>query len=63
MVVWMSDAFRASMGLDQDCMANRLEDDVTHDNMFSTVIDMLDVVTGARDAALDLAADCRTKAS
>ncbi|MDM7933348.1 phosphoethanolamine--lipid A transferase [Tabrizicola sp.] len=63
MVVWMSDRFRATLGLDRACMANRLENEVTHDNMFSTVIDMLDVVTGAENEALDLAADCRTKAS
>jgi lipid A ethanolaminephosphotransferase len=63
MVIWMSERFRATLGLNQGCMAKRMEDAVTHDNMFSTVIDMLDVVTIAENEALDLADSCRAKAS
>jgi hypothetical protein len=36
---------------------------VSHDNMFSTVIDLLDVVTTAEVEALDMADTCRKKAS
>ena len=32
---------------------------VSHDNMFSTVLGMVDVTTTARDEALDLAGVCR----
>ena len=32
---------------------------VSHDNMFSTVLGMVDVTTEAKDAALDLAGACR----
>jgi lipid A ethanolaminephosphotransferase len=63
MVIWMSARFRASLALDQACMAKISEDSVSHDNMFSTVLGMLDVTTAARDAGLDLAGPCRKVAS
>ncbi len=61
MVIWMSARFRATLGLDQACMARRMGDAVSQDNMFSTVIDLLDVVTVAEDEALDLADTCRAR--
>jgi lipid A ethanolaminephosphotransferase len=63
MVLWMSARFRDSLGLDHDCMAARSREGVTHDNMFSTVIDLLDVVTAAEVEALDVADTCRARAS
>ena len=63
MVIWMSARFRETLGLDQGCMAGRMGETVTHDNMFSTVIDMLDVVTVAENETLDLADPCRQKPS
>lgn len=63
MVIWMSARFRDSLELDQACMAGAAGDAVSHDNMFSTVLGMLDVKTGAIDPALDLAGRCRKMAS
>jgi lipid A ethanolaminephosphotransferase len=63
MVIWMSDRFHANLGLDPACMADQTDKAVTHDNMFSTVLDLLDVVTVAEDEGLDLAAACRKRAS
>ncbi len=63
MVIWMSNRFQTAMGLDQDCMARRVDETSSQDNMFSTVIDMLDVVTMAEDESLDLADPCRRKAT
>jgi lipid A ethanolaminephosphotransferase len=60
MVIWMSKRFRASLALDQACLANGTGEAVSHDNMFSTVLGLLDVATTARDATLDLASGCRT---
>jgi lipid A ethanolaminephosphotransferase len=59
MLVWMSKPFRDSLALDRDCMAKLAADPVSHDNMFSTVLGMLDVTTTAKDATLDLAGACR----
>ncbi|HLQ18167.1 MAG TPA: sulfatase-like hydrolase/transferase, partial [Tabrizicola sp.] len=59
MVLWMSGRFRDSLALDQDCLKAAAEAPVSHDNMFSTVLGMVDVTTTARDQALDLAGACR----
>lgn len=63
MVLWMSARFRDSLALDQACLAQGAADEVSHDNMFSTVLGMLDVTTSAKDAALDLVGACRKVAS
>lgn len=63
MVFWMSDRFRASLALDKGCLAAGTGEAVSHDNMFSTVLGLLDVATTARDAGLDLAGACRKMAS
>ncbi|WP_333816633.1 phosphoethanolamine transferase [Tabrizicola sp.] len=59
MVLWMSQRFRDSLALDEGCLAARAADPVSHDNLFSTVLGMLDVTTTAKDARLDLAGTCR----
>lgn len=61
MVIWLSKRFGQAMGLDQACMAKRVAEDVSHDNLFSTVIGLLDVSTTARIDALDLAGPCRAQ--
>lgn len=59
MVIWMSDRFRASLAIDSDCLRAAAKDPVSHDNMFATVLGMLDVTTSAKDTALDLTGSCR----
>ena len=59
MVIWMSGRFRDSLRVDPDCLKAKAADPVSHDNMFSTVLGMVDVTTEARDPALDLAGACR----
>ena len=63
MVVWMSDRFRDTLALDTACISAAKENDASHDNMFATVLGMLDVSTTARDPALDLASPCRSEGS
>ena len=58
MILWMSDRFRARMGLNGACLAARAAGPASHDNLFHSVLGMLDVETGARDAALDLFDGC-----
>lgn len=61
MVLWLSAPFRAAMGLDAGCMAQVARQPASHDNYFHTVLGLMDIQTGARDAALDLTATCRKK--
>lgn len=59
MVIWMSRRFRDSLAIDATCLKAAATRPVSHDNMFSTVLGMVDVTTTARDDALDLAGTCR----
>jgi lipid A ethanolaminephosphotransferase len=63
MLLWMSARFRDTLALDQACMAAASGGAVSHDNMFSTILGLVDVTTVARDPALDLAGACRKTAS
>jgi lipid A ethanolaminephosphotransferase len=59
MVIWMSERFRDSLSLDTACLKDQAGEPVSHDNMFSTVLGMLDVTTTTKDASLDLTGACR----
>lgn len=58
MVIWMSERFRDSLAVNEECLKTAAAGAVSHDNMFSTVLGMVDVTTTARDDALDLASAC-----
>jgi lipid A ethanolaminephosphotransferase len=59
MVIWLSDRFEAALGVTQDCLAARSAEAISHDNMFSTVLGMVDVQTTVRAPELDLTEGCR----
>lgn len=59
MVIWMAARFREALGIDQACMAAHAGDAVSHDNMFSTILGLVDVTTTAIAPELDLAGPCR----
>jgi lipid A ethanolaminephosphotransferase len=62
MVLWTPDRFAQVMGVDKACMSDQSKLDLSHDNMFSTMLGLLDVTTEARDASLDFASTCRKSA-
>ena len=59
MVMWLSDGFRSSRGIDEGCLRARAERPATHDNVFHTVLGLLDVETSVRERSLDMTDDCR----
>ncbi len=59
MVMWMADRFQGALGLSADCLTARANEALSHDNMYSTVLGMLDVQTETRVPDLDLTAGCR----
>ena len=58
-VMWLSQGFRRSFQIDQDCLRSHASAEVSHDNLFHSLLGVLDVQTRAYDAALDLFAPCR----
>lgn len=63
MVTWHSPGFEPAVGLVSDCLRASLQrraaGPIAHDQLFHTVLGLLDVRTALREPALDLTADCR----
>ncbi|MDR2508340.1 MAG: phosphoethanolamine--lipid A transferase [Candidatus Accumulibacter sp.] len=59
MFIWFSTGYARAFGLNTACLRRVAENPVSHDNLFHTVLGMLDIDTRARDPDLDLSAACR----
>ncbi len=49
--------------MDMACIAKEAAGDISHDNIFHTVLGMMHVETTVRDKDLDLVTGCRTGAN
>jgi lipid A ethanolaminephosphotransferase len=58
-VVWLSAGFRASFGIDQACLRGRAAEAVGHDNLFHSLLGVLDIQTADYRRAMDIFAPCR----
>jgi lipid A ethanolaminephosphotransferase len=61
MVAWVSSGFARSAGLDVGCLRAKAGQPVSHDNLFHSVLGVLDVQTQAYDATMDVFAPCRRR--
>ncbi len=61
MVWWLSEGFTQSMGLKRDCLYETSTDALSHDNLFHSVLGMLQVTTNAYEPKLDITAGCRAQ--
>ena len=59
MVFWSSAGFASSAGLNADCLRARARQPAQHDNLFHSLLALLDVKTSLYEPALDLTHDCR----
>ncbi len=62
-VLWVSPGLRQSSGIDTACLAANADAAHSHDNLFHSVLGLMQVETQVRDPALDIFAACRTGAS
>jgi lipid A ethanolaminephosphotransferase len=62
MLMWFSPGYLRDFGLDADCLRQSATHPASHDNLFHSVLGLLDVSTQARDPARDLSAACRRQA-
>lgn len=60
MVMWFSPGYAKSFGLDLACLQRRALQPASHDNVFHSILGLLDVRTGVRDPSMDLSATCRS---
>ena len=59
MVMWLSQGFANSFGLNTDCIGKRSGNAVSHDNLFHSILGMLQIESKYYDKTLDLSAGCR----
>lgn len=59
MVFWASPGFMQRMGLDAACLQRERSQPLSHDNLFHSMLGLMQVETAARDPGLDIFARCR----
>lgn len=60
MVMWLAPSAQEGLGIDGACLRAAGNHAVSHDNLFHSVLGLLDIRTAARDQSLDLVGPCRT---
>ncbi len=60
-ITWLSPAFQARAAVDTACLQQRLDAPASHDNLFHSVLGLMDVRTSAYDPRLDLYAGCTSR--
>ena len=59
MILWMSKAFKDKFAIDQSCLAAKKAATLSHDNLFHSLLGMLDIQTNERAPSLDIFASCK----
>jgi lipid A ethanolaminephosphotransferase len=59
MLMWMSEGFAKTRGIDTRCLHERATRPASHDHLFHTLLGLLDVRTTLYEPAFDLTAGCR----
>ncbi len=62
MLVWMSAGYKNRFGIDRGCLAAQSDDSLSHDNLYHSILGMLDIRTKERDPDLDIFSPCRVTA-
>ncbi len=59
MLAWFSDSYRQDFAVDTDCLNKVRDEPLSQDNLFHSMLGLLQVRTGVYDQQLDLFASCR----
>ena len=59
MILWMSPPFEERFSLDRSCLGTKKDLSLSHDNLFHSLLGMMDIETTERNAALDIFATCK----
>ena len=62
MMVWMSQGFKSRFQIDSTCLTSRAKQPLSHDNVFHSVLGMLNINTSVRNPALDIFHSCTRSA-
>ena len=58
-IMWLSPEFASNFNIDTACLKQHSNEAYSHDNLFHSVLGMLDIQTGEYDAELDIFNRCR----
>lgn len=58
MMLWLSDGFRSRFSIDRNCLAARATQQFSHDNVFHSVLGLLNVSTAVYNPKLDMLQPC-----
>jgi lipid A ethanolaminephosphotransferase len=61
MVAWLGDDLARRDGLGPACLRARLDDELSHDNLYHSVLGLLDVTTPTYDRRLDIWGACKRR--
>ena len=59
MILWMSQGFEDQFSIDKSCLSAKKDSPLSHDNLFHSLLGMVDIQTDVRNPRLDLFASCR----
>jgi lipid A ethanolaminephosphotransferase len=62
MIAWLSPGFAADNFVDRRCVSGKARDPLSHDNLFHSVLGLLDVETSVYKSGRDIFAGCRSDA-
>lgn len=58
LIMWMGDSFAQRFSINKDCLKNKSQDNFTHDNLFDSLLGMLDVKTSVYHPQQDIFNSC-----
>ncbi len=59
MILWMSGTFKNQFGIDHECLAAKKSSALSHDNLFHSVLGMLDIRTDEHRPSMDVFTPCK----
>ena len=61
LVAWLGEAIARRTGIDPTCLRGRLDERLSHDNLYHSVLGLLDVATPTYDRRLDIWSACKQR--
>lgn len=59
LVMWLSDLYKSTFAIDEACIRAKTALPASHDNIFHTLLGLMNITTTVRNEALDLVAGCQ----
>jgi lipid A ethanolaminephosphotransferase len=59
LLLWFSDGFKKSHGLDEFCLRGKIDHELSHDSLFHSLLGLLQLNSEYYDGSLDIFRDCR----